>query len=196
MNRPFLRLLGVLLLTAGVAGCSVLSPKKDPTRFYVLTAVGAPTDGTVSSTNTLVVAVEVAGYLQNPSLVERIASNQVSYYPFDQWAQPLVEGFSQTVRANLAESGRPVVLANQTYVTRDAQRLEVRLTRFEISSGPRVQVAASWLIREQIGGNPVRQGEFQKEATFSSAPGTLQPAVAALSELLGELSRTILADLR
>lgn len=194
MNLPFLRLLAVLFLTGVVAGCSMLSPKKDPTRFYVLTA-GGPTEGT-TATNTLVVTVEVAGYLQNPSLVERIAANQVSYYPFDQWAQPFAEGFSQALRANLAESGRPVVLANQTYVIRDAQRLEVRLARFEVLPGQKARVAASWLIRDQIGGHPVRQGEFQEERAFSSEPGTLQPAVAALSELLGELSRTILADLR
>ncbi|HAB19337.1 MAG TPA: PqiC family protein [Verrucomicrobiota bacterium] len=190
------------LLFLGVAvwlvpGCSVLTPKKDPTRFYELTALTeVPATGAPPAESTVVLTVEVAGYLQNNSLAQRIAPNQLAYFPFDQWAQPFGEGVDQTVRNDLSLLTRGSVLrANQSYVTRDATRLDVRVWRFDVMPQSQVQVTASWQIRTTQSGAVVRQGRFSQNRPYSADPTSLQPAVAAMNQLLHELSRAIAADL-
>jgi uncharacterized lipoprotein YmbA len=191
----------LLLLTfAGAllgSGCSVLSPKKDPTRFYELT--GSVKPGPVNSTarsETLVLNVQLAGYLQNTSLAQRIAPNQLAFFPFDQWAQPLSEGISQVLRDDLAaRTDLAVVNANSSYVIRDATRVDVIIRQFDVLPGDRVQIAALWQIRTNLTSSPVRLGEFRQDRPFSPNLKSLQDAVATLSQLLEDLSQAILKDL-
>ena len=187
----------VLLLTIATAligsGCSVLSPKKDPTRFYELTgsstAAAAPS---AANGKTLVLDVRLAGYLQNTSLAQRIAPNQLTYLPFDHWAQPLGEGISQVLRDDLTVgTGMAVVNANNTYVIRDATRVDVVIRQFDVLPGDRVQISAHWQVRTNLTGGPVQSGEFRQERPYSPNLKSLQDAVAVLSQLLGEVSQAI-----
>lgn len=187
----------VLLLTIATAlmgsGCSVLSPKKDPTRFYELTGSSPSTVAPSGASNgTLVLDVQLAGYLQNTSLAQRIAPNQLTYLPFDQWAQPLGEGISQVMREDLtAGTGLAVVNANNTYVIRDATRVDVVIRQFDVLPGDRVQITAQWQVRTNLTGSPIQSGEFRQERPYTPNMKSLQDAVAVLSQLLGEVSQAI-----
>ncbi|MBN9690517.1 MAG: membrane integrity-associated transporter subunit PqiC [Verrucomicrobia bacterium] len=186
----------VLLLTVATAllgsGCSVLSPKKDPTRFYELTGSNTSAPASSASGGTLVLNVQLAGYLQNTSLAQRLAPNQLTYLPFDQWAQPLGEGISQVLREDLsAGTGLAVVNANNTYVIRDATRVDVVIRQFDVLPSDRVQITAQWQVRTNLTGSPIKSGEFRQERPYAPNVKSLQDAVAVLSQLLGEVSQAI-----
>lgn len=186
----------VLLLTVATAllgsGCSVLSPKKDPTRFYELTGSNPSAPASSASGGTLVLNVQLAGYLQNTSLAQRLAPNQLTYLPFDQWAQPLGEGISQVLREDLsAGTGLAVVNANNTYVIRDATRVDVVIRQFDVLPSDRVQITAQWQVRTNLTGSPIKSGEFRQERPYAPNVKSLQDAVAVLSQLLGEVSQAI-----
>lgn len=192
--RPVL--LATLVAAVVGSGCSVLSPKKDPTRFYELT----PTNPSAASAappvavggQTLVLDVRIAGYLQNTSIAQRLAPNQLTYLPFDQWAQPLGEGISQILRDELAaSSGLSVVNASSSYVIRDAARVDVVVRQFDVLPGNQVQIAAQWQVRTNLTGGPIQSGQFRQERAFTPNATSLQDAVAILSQLLGELSQAI-----
>jgi uncharacterized lipoprotein YmbA len=189
--RPVL--LATLVAAVVGSGCSVLSPKKDPTRFYELTPTKPTTTAlTAVGGQTLVLDVRIAGYLQNTSLAQRLAPNQLTFLPFDQWAQPLGEGISQILRDDLtAGSGLSVVNATSSYVIRDATRVDVLVRQFDVLPGNQVQIAAQWQIRTNLTGGPIRTGEFRQERPFTPNAASLQDAVATLSQLLGEVSQAI-----
>jgi len=185
------------VLAFGTTGCSLLSPKPDPTRFYELTAVTyGPTTNPRTEAKTIVLSVDVAGHLQNPSLVQRLAPNQISYFSFDQWAQPLGDGVTQVLRTDLTQAtGWPVLNATQSYVIREVYRVEIQLRRLDILPDQRVQLTASWLIRTNLGGDKLKQGEYQQERIYAADATSLQGAVAVFSELLGELSQALVTEL-
>src|SRR5260370_40412935 len=84
------------------AGCSVLSPQPDRTKFFVLTAVtDAGATGTApaaaNGTSDLVIGIGPIGfpdYLRRPKGVTRTTPTTVALSDFDRRAEPLVRAFS------------------------------------------------------------------------------------------------------
>jgi uncharacterized lipoprotein YmbA len=181
-------------LGGGAAGCSLLAPKKDPTRFYELTAAetaGKAPAASPTARPPLLLAVEVDGYLQNPSLAERVTPNRIAYLPFDQWAEPLGEGLTQVLKQSLANhTGHSVLEAREHYIVRDAIRLNLRLERCDLLPERRVQFKATWTLQALPNG-PVHTGSFDETRPYPDTAPTLQGAVAVWSELATALSQTL-----
>ena len=110
LPAPLLRPLvcaGAALL---LAGCSLLpSPKKDPTRFYVLTGPTATEVNTRLSQGHLKVgvrAVTVAPYLDGKTMIVRRGPNEIDYRDYARWAEPLATGINRMLVARLHLSDR------------------------------------------------------------------------------------------
>ena len=106
-----------------LSGCAFLSPKADPTRFYVLTAPASTParngEEEFKHWQVRLNRVEMPAYLRTRFMVVRTGTNEIHFEEFERWAEPLDEGIKrvmeETLEANRHLDGqtlnRPVNLA-------------------------------------------------------------------------------------
>ena len=118
--RGVRRLLGVCVLAISVASasCTVLTPRADPSRFFVLTplADAAPSSGGERVASLGLGPIHLPRYLDRPEIVTRVGPNEVKPALFDYWGGSLSRQFEtvlaqnlQTLVARRPDSALPVV---------------------------------------------------------------------------------------
>jgi len=188
-----LRLLPVAALLA--AGCTLLAPAADPSRFFVLTALStASADG--SSLALGVGPVRVATYLAVSEIQVRTSATELSRSAVDRWAEPLEEGITRVLAQNLsAELGtRDVVLFPWYAEQSPSHQVQLSVRRFELEPDGSGVLEARYEVTAlgSRGGHVIRDVELRQASTGSDVAAS----IAALSESLAELARRIAADLR
>lgn len=143
---------------AMTAGCSVLSPQPDRSKFFILTpvsssAVMAARPASTNSASQLVIGVgpiDFPDYLRRPPVVTRVAPNRIDLSDERRWAEPLDKNFVRVLSENLA-----TLLATQRIEkypwalrTRVDYQVEIDVHRFETGSDGQAQLVASWIIRD------------------------------------------------
>lgn len=188
MNR-----LAATLVALTLCGCSVLGPRPDRTRNFLLTEQvqsGAP------RTNAPVLAVgpiSLPAYLDRSEMVVRVVPNKIRLSTLDRWAEPLQENFARVFVANLATAtgsdnplefpwhGRPAV----------DYRVTVAVEQFEQRSDGVAVLLARWQLREGVDGATVRSSRSRYEARIDGA--STSDAVDALSRTVALLAEEIAA---
>lgn len=183
-----------MLSIALAAGCSFLSPRPDPTRFYVLTAI-ASADATTpaQSSNHLAIGlgpVKLPDYLAHAEVVTRVAPNRVELSAADRWAEPLDESFRRVLARNmetLMGIDQVMPFPWDPSATLD-YKIEVTVEHFERDASGGTQLAANWIIRDGRDGRLL----MSRQANFAeSASGGMEGAATALSADLSDLSRQL-----
>jgi uncharacterized protein len=187
-RRGALLAFGLLL----ACGCSVLSPRPDPSRFFTLTAIGEP------GTNPGVLAGHVLGigpvtlppYMDRPELVTRVGPNEVRSAAFDYWAGSLAKQFETTLSHDLqALLGPSSVQSYPWYAGAQADVvIEADVLQFERAVDGQAYLRARWRLRKGKSGEVLRAGESNLAHQAAPDAGS---TVAALSELLGQFSREL-----
>jgi uncharacterized protein len=204
MNINAIRLaLGACVLAAG---CSVLSPQPDSSRFFILTPISdsAGSGAQPASTSAgaqLVVGVgpvEFPDYLRRLPVVKRVAPNRVDLSDEERWAEPLDKNFVRVLSENLATLLNTQRIEKYPWPVKDRidYQVEVNVERFETTSDGQTQLSASWIIRD--GASDKILYASRTAAGAPAGPDELS-ASAALSGDLATLSREIasrVADLR
>ncbi len=196
MNRPTRAFRARRFVLAGavlLAGCSVLAPQPDRTRFYVLTAT--PPAAAAASDRLAIGLGPIAmpEYLDHLEVVTRAAPNRLELSPTDRWA----ESFDDNVRGVLARNLSGALPAAHIvdfpwYPTAHLDyEIAVVFERFERSGANATELAAQWTIR----GGRDRRVLIARQSRFSesAADGTTEAAAGALSADLGDLSQQIAA---
>jgi len=98
------RAVGLVGASVLLAGC--LSPREDPTRFYVLSTSDASQvdeawDGRPGSIDVGVGPFTMPGYLDRPQFVRRVGPNEVRPVEAARWAETLGEGFERVLAEDL-----------------------------------------------------------------------------------------------
>ena len=196
------RLVTLVLIAAGslgfAGGCSsVLAPRPDPTKFYVLTPIAqtaaAPAPAGAHPLAIGLGPVQFPDYLSHLEMVTRVGSNQVELSPTDRWAAPLDESFRRMLARNLATLlGTDQIVAFPWYAATEAKldyRVEVTVERFERDAGGVAELEASWRIRSGRSDRALvsRQSNLRAGAGSTS----MDAAVAGLSTDLNDLSKQI-----
>jgi uncharacterized lipoprotein YmbA len=186
MRIPF-RAIVLAAALGSAAGCSVLAPQEDPTRFYVLTsAVAAQTDPPPAGVHVVVGPVVLPDYLNRPQVVTRSEPHRIDIAEFDRWAEPLPSAFVRVLGQNLRASLGPDAVGRFPWASPGSgYQLEVDVLRFE-STGDGAELSARWSLRD---GNSkevlvARESSVKRPAASADMPS----AVAALSECLGDFS--------
>ena len=188
--------LGLWVLT----GCSLLQPRADPARFYVLTAPGARAQpGPEGQTRRWKVGlrpVEAPAYLRSRAIVVRTGANEVQLADFDRWAEPLEQGIARVVQETLRSA------RNVESVTADSHRagpldweVTIRILACEGVRAPgaecSVRFTAAWETR--AAGNeapPAKRGVFAwppaawNGQDYGQLAGRLSQAAADLGQAL------------
>jgi len=139
-TRPFLSIVHSALLffaVLGLVGCSLLpAPRKDPTRFYVLTGPSANELNSGHKKGQIKVGVRsvtVAPYLDGKTMIVRRGPNEIDYRDYARWAEPLATGINRMLVARLHLSERVQRVIPQPFpfdTTRDVD-VQVNILRCE-----------------------------------------------------------------
>lgn len=184
----------LLTLALSLAGCTILQPQRDTSRFFTLSAVADAGDGPAVDGVALGLGpVRVPAYLDRPELATRVATSEVVFSPKDRWAEPLSTSLRRVLARNLsAILGTEEVLTFPWPVgSRVDWSVAVDIARFERIPAGQVEVAAHWVVREGAGGR-IRFARETRYTQKADGDGT-EAAVEAWNKAVGALSSDIAA---
>jgi uncharacterized lipoprotein YmbA len=190
----------LLLLCLIPGGCISLEPKPDPSRFFSLTPL--PRTGQraqdAAGTNALVLGIgpiKFPGYLDRQQFVTRISQNRFAVAENDRWAEPLEENFSRVLSQNLS-----ILLQTDRIVAypwersqQPAYQVQVEVLRFEPNAEQLVELWARWSI---IDSTKKTISSRESYLTHPARDKSTEASVAAMSDVVGGLSKEIAADIR
>ncbi len=189
------------VLTLIVAGCSVLGPLPDRSRYYTVTSVAPPQSNPLDST----VAphaklyglgpITLPAYLDRREIATRVSATEVTYSRTGRWAEPLAVTVETALLQNLSERlpSDNVVAYPWTGGAQVDYQIAVSVQQFEPDTSGNGLLHARWLITDPRSGE--RLANRNTEITHPRAAGGAGPAVA-LSEALGALSDEIALELQ
>ena len=194
------RLATALILTAlcALTACSILKPRPDPSRFYVLTAtIEAP--GLPAAADGLILGlgpIKLPDYLERSQLVTRVGANQVVFSDFERWAEPLDRNFGRVLRENLSRLLNTEKIISLPAFVPLAVRYEVPLEvlHFESDDKGVVELSARWAIRNPTDRKLLYTTESRIIETASA--NKTEAVVATLSRTVGKLGEEIAAEIR
>jgi len=186
----------VALIAALLAGsCSAFTPRPDPSRFFTLTPItdAAAARGALSGRILGIGPITFPRYLERPELVTRIGPNEVHNAAFDYWAGSLAKQFESTLAQNLQALLSPSSIVTFPWYTEPDGIVEIDVRQLERGTDGQVHLVARWRVKKGRGSGVARAGESALSRPASDDPGS---TVAALSELVGELSRELAEAVR
>jgi uncharacterized protein len=180
------------------AGCSVLSPQPDRSKFFMLSPVSdsagiATSPASTNPDSQLTIGVGPVGfpdYLRRLAVVTRVAPNRVDLSDEQRWAEPLDKNFIRVLSENLATllNTQRVEKYPWALATKVDYQIEVDVQRFETTSDGQSQLRANWIIRD----GPSSKILYASQTTADAPAGTdAVTASSALSSDLATLSKDI-----
>lgn len=190
------RVVGLVGAGALLAGC--LSPKEDPTRFYVLstseaTKVDEAWDDRPGSIDVGVGPFTMPAYLDRPQFVRRVGPNEVRPVETARWAETLGEGFERVLAEDL-DALLPMarVHAHPWRSSTQAQWIiSGYVTKFETDASGEAVLDVTWRVL-----GPDREPTRVGARSVVRVPGTgqsVEAEVAAMSDVLNRFA-IMLAD--
>jgi uncharacterized lipoprotein YmbA len=194
MNVPT----GLLSLFGGavLAGCTVLAPQPDYSKFFILSPLSDPASSTRVSTSSgqrLIIGlgpIDFPDYLRRLEVVTRTSPNELHLSAVDRWGEPLDRNFSRVLSENLSRllNTEQIEKFPWTRRTQIDYQVMVDVLRFETTADNQAQLAARWIINDGSSGKDL----YASETITSTPVGKGQTAAAtALSADLATMSRDI-----
>ncbi len=184
------RLLLALCATGLVAACV---GGTQPSRLYVLLATEAPSQRSTQGVALSVGPIVLPKYLDRPQIVTRPTANELTIAEFDRWGGRLEDNVTQVIGENLSRRLRTsrVALFPAEAAVRADLRISVTISRFEcVGDSGECVLDARWQIAGQ--GDGVAAPSMGASGLVARpANGSYTAVAAAMSQLLGELSREI-----
>lgn len=188
------RLITVALCLA-LAGC--LSPRKDDSKFYVLSPVGSDSGAAVSTRPILLGLgpIKLPAYLDRQEVVTRIAANRLELSSTDRWAEPLDVDFTRVLAQDLSSDlGTQRITFFPWYSSTHVDfQVKVDVYRFEASQDGKVDLTAHWQVLDGLGKLLTARDSSYSETAKAGDPGD---SAAAMSRALGSLSKEIASTIQ
>jgi uncharacterized protein len=191
----------LLILCLIPAGCISLNPQPDPSRFFALASLPQIKERMARNspgTDALTLGigpVKIPGYLDRQQLVTRVSQNRFAVAENDRWAEPLDENFSRVLSQNLS-----ILLQTDRIVAypwersqQPAYQVQVEVLRFEPNAEQLVELSARWII---VDGAKKTISSRESYLTHPARDKSTEASVAAMSDVVGGLSKEIAADIR
>ncbi len=187
----------VLLLAGGLlSGC--VSKGTPVTRFYVLSPLGSAVAPLSEANRSDPLSVEIVPlrlpqYLNRPQIVTRAGGNELELAEFHQWGGNLAKNMTRVLARNLAQllaTPDIAIFPSRPPAPADV-RIEVEVLQFERASDGRVHFSAQWRLQKGRDRAPLLARITDLVSPAVDTATGLDDTVAAMSALLGELSRII-----
>jgi uncharacterized lipoprotein YmbA len=188
----------VVLATLWLAGCTLLTPTHDASRFYTLAVRDAASPSNAAARgrapSVVVGPVSVPAYLDRNEVAVRVSSTEIRYTPTERWAEPLATNFSTVLAEDLGTalgSDRVVPQSAAAGIAPDFF-VEVVVVRFEAGTDGSAQLTARWAVRDKDRKIlTVRQTQHARQATSATTEGGVKALSAALADLADEIATAI-----
>lgn len=180
----------LLLMLVG-AGCSQLMPVKDKAVHHLLEPL-APEKPLKATTPAIAVnRASLPAYLDSEQLVIRRDDLLVTS-DIDLWAEPLDDGISRVVAANLRNlTGSMNIQPVQRFTTLDyTHLLELRVSQFENDSAGRMVLRGAWRL-QPVTGADASEHAFRIAVPLTADSTDVKSRVNAMNEALLRLAREI-----
>jgi hypothetical protein len=179
-----------------LAGCA--TSESTTTRFYVLDALPGDSAALSEARREPPIAVDIAAlrlpqYLERPQIVTRSARNELALAEYHQWGGNLAKNVTRVLARNLAlllGTAEITVFSRRPPTPADV-RVEIDVMQFERGPDRRVLLSAQWRLRAGADGTPHLARISERVSEPLDAAAGMDATVAAMSALLGELSREI-----
>lgn len=161
-------------------------------QFYVLTPLAHPSNLTKKASASIAIGpINIAEYLQQPSIVTRLTHHELVLNEFHRWAQPLESNINEIIINDLE-----VLLPNKNVVPYDSviaenadYRVSIQITQFATDMTGNSDLTASWQIIQAKNNKIVRQ--YQRTISNTVNPYNFNSIVKAMSVNLNQLSQLI-----
>jgi len=186
-------------LFVAATGCSILKPRADLTRFYVLRAQPAGNDTKALPGPALaelrVGPGRIPAYLENTKIAVDAGANRVQYLDPHRWAEPLNKGLNRVLSENLASRLKIQQLTIYPDPALEASAYEVRYTveRFEGELTGTVTLVASWQVVEHSSGKRIAGSRSVYEVAAESQNHDVNAYVERLSKAVGQWADEVAA---
>lgn len=189
----------VLVALVALGGCSgLLGRESEPTSFFLLTPTTENQTALAAREGPFVgvFPVRLAAHLDRGSIVTRTTANELDVAQFDAWGAPLAQNITSVIGENLSvlvPTERIVPMPSTLPIPTDYE-VAVEIVEFVRNAAGHVELSARWMVTRNDGRQviAVRQSGFQaRDVAFD-----YDAIVAAMSDLLAELSRDIAAEIK
>ncbi|MBT6276393.1 MAG: membrane integrity-associated transporter subunit PqiC [Chromatiales bacterium] len=195
---PFVRSVALAAVLVSLAGCVPNIAETSDTRFYVLGDLPASTQPLPGAARTPPLTVDLAAltipqYLQRPQIVTRIEKNQLFLSEFHNWGGSLEKNMMRVLASNLSLllATPEIHIATRRSPPNVSARVEVEVMQFERRPDRRAVLSVQWRL---VQANRDRTPIISKINILESEPvasASMDATVAAMSDLMGELSIVI-----
>jgi uncharacterized protein len=184
------------IATIALAGCSLLSPVPDKSKYFVVTPTAPGTSASQINqgiTRGLVLGlgpIKLPDYLNRTEIVTRIEPNQLQLAENDHWAEPLKDNFTRVLSQNLSTLLGTQQIVNFPWYssTHIDYQIIVTVDRFECDNQGTARLAARWSINDPVSERILNRNDADLTAPCS---GDVDQGVAGLSQTLSALSGQI-----
>ena len=186
----------IVALSLSAACTNPFTAERVPTNFFVLTplpqveAAAPGRDGPFIG----VVPVRLPEYLNHNVIVTRETDNELALAKFNEWAAPLSANITSVLTENLSTLIPTDRIATIPTAVATDKDVAVEIVNFERNAEGDVVLLARWTIIGDGGRRllAMRRSGFRAE----DVPMDYGAIAAAMSRLLGELSRDIAAEIK
>jgi len=193
MRRPIARA-ALAAAAAALAACTLLEPRPDTSRYFVLHPVAAPAPAPAAAPRVGLGPIAVAAYLRRPELLTRVSASELEPSESERWAEPLEEAVPRVLARDLAAAlgGLDVPLYPWYREDQPDVQVAVDLLRFE-REGDEAVLVARYDVRALREGGRARSGQTERRVRAASgdAAATVDALSAALAALAGELAGAV-----
>lgn len=190
--RTTLMVLGI----CAAAGCSVLEPKPDTSRYFLLRSLAeegpAPLDDLVLGLG----PVTVPDYLDRSEMLDVVGPYELRYSSQNRWIEPLGEQIRRTLADNLRTMLRPDAIVEYPWYATDPVTLEVGVafSAIRLDEGGVWRGSATWVLRDAATARALERSDH----VFELGRGAVPPEDIArrLSEEMAGLADEIAAGVR
>jgi uncharacterized protein len=190
---------GTTLLLSGCS--SLLAPRRDESKFYVLSPLPeseAPAGANASALAIAIGPVRFPDYLLRLQIATRANSNRINYSEFDRWAEPLETTFVRVLSQNLSillGTSRVVEVPGFALAKYDYE-IPMQVMQFECDATGTAHLAARWRVERGTGGKVLSAKESRITTNPAVGASGTEACVSTLSHALADLSREVAAEVR
>lgn len=186
-----------LLFLVSTIGCSVLEPKPDGSRYFLLRSLAeAPTGPALSDVVLGLGPVTVPDYLDRPEMIDLVDLYEVRYSAQNRWIEPLGTQVHRTLGENLDAMLEPDAILPHPWFAADGVdlQIEVAFGVIRLDTEGRWVGDAAWAVRDASTRVALERSDFDFELGQDSIPP--QEIAGAFSAELQRLSTEIAEAIR
>lgn len=186
--------LAASLLT--LTGCGLLSPRPDPSRYFMLRAIPAPAGVPLDDLVLGLGPVTVPVYLDQYEMLDLVGPYEMKYSEEHRWVEPLGGQIYRTLAGNLRRQLSPDAILSYPWYASDGVdvAVEVSFDPIRLDNSGAWRGGAAWVVRD-----PATRAVIERRAddfVLGADPVEPEDVARRLSEELGRVASEVGAAVR